>query len=91
MKTVGSIIQQYLRETGLEPTVKSYQTLHSWPSIVGEKIARVTEPVRLKNGKLYVRVASDSWRNELLFYREEVIDKLNKAAGSRIVREIVLL
>ncbi len=87
-RPVGAVLQEMVRDLGIDQTLQQYSVLTSWPSIVGEKIARVTVPQRIDNGVLFVQVSSAPWRAELTMRRTEILEKVNRAAGRRLVREI---
>lgn len=89
-ESIQSVLDRYLKESGLEEPVRRYRTLQDWPEIVGKTIAAVTRPERISNGKLFIRVENDAWRNELVFYKKEIIEKINKKLNSAIT-ELILL
>ena len=91
MKDIGKILQNVILDLGIEQPIKGYQALNRWSEIVGTRIADVTEPEKIKNGKIFVRVKTDSWRNELVFHKKDMIKKLNECLGSNVVKDIVLL
>jgi predicted nucleic acid-binding Zn ribbon protein len=87
-RAVGAILQEMVRDLGIDQTLQQYNVLTSWASIVGKKIARVTTPQRIENGILFVQVSSAPWRAELTMRRMEILEKVNAAAGRQVVREI---
>ena len=87
-QAVGAILQEMVRDLGIDQTLQQYNVLTSWASIVGERIARVTTPQRIENGILFVQVSSAPWRAELTMRRIEILEKVNTAAGREVVREI---
>ncbi len=91
MERIGSIMHKLLGELGIERPVQRYQALLLWPEVVGERISEVTEANRLRNGKLFIRVKNAAWRNELVFYKEELVQKMNRKLGSNVVQEIILI
>lgn len=62
----------------------------AWDEIVGAMVARHTMSLRLRRGKLVVRVDSAPLRQELSFMREALKEILNKRAGRIVVEEIIL-
>lgn len=68
--------------------MKQFSILTSWGEIVGEQIARVAHAERIENGILFVKTATAPWRTELTMRRMEILEKVNAAAGSNIVKEI---
>ncbi len=87
--TVGSAINRALEHFGLAEKVRQYTAVDIWPQIVGEKIAEKTVAEKIADGKLFVKVSSAAWRNELVFLKKELIAKLNKALGREVVNDIV--
>ena len=47
--------------------------------------------VSIKRGKLFVRVKTPTWRNELVFLKSEIISKLNRRVGKKVVKDIVFV
>jgi predicted nucleic acid-binding Zn ribbon protein len=86
---LGSIIDSILSERGYSTICKEYDVVSKWKDIVGEKIASVTECTRTENGKLYVKVSSSSWRNEIVYLKAEILKKVKKETGCSTIYDIV--
>jgi predicted nucleic acid-binding Zn ribbon protein len=91
MKQLGNILKKTIHDLGIEKPIQQYEALQIWPKIVGEKIASVTEPRHISNDKLFIRVKNAAWRNELVFHRYEIIQKMNQQLGRCVIKEIVLI
>lgn len=85
---IGIALQQLTHNLGITKTLRQYDVLASWGSIVGQRIARVTEAQRMDNGILYVTVTTAPWRAELSMMRLEIIRKINNRIGTKIVKDI---
>lgn len=81
-------LEKFVHQLGITKKMKQFSVITSWPGIVGEQIAKVTVAERIDNGILFVKTASAPWRNELTMRRMEIMEKVNAAAGSKIVKEI---
>lgn len=81
-------LETLVRQLGITNKMRQATILSSWAEIVGEQIARVTEAERIENGILFVKTLNAPWRNELTMRRLEIMEKLNTAAGSKVVKEI---
>lgn len=88
MKQIGNILAQYLRDLGLEQSIMRHEALLYWPDVVGPTIAEITQPQYISNHILFVQVNNMSWRNELVYYKIEIIKKLNEKIGSPLIKEI---
>ncbi|MCB0770436.1 MAG: DUF721 domain-containing protein, partial [Flavobacteriales bacterium] len=62
----------------------------AWDDVVGSMVARHTVSVRLRRGRLSVRVDSAPLRQELSFMREALKEILNRRAGRNVIEEIIL-
>ncbi|MBE9510063.1 MAG: DUF721 domain-containing protein [Bacteroidetes bacterium] len=89
-QTIANVIKDYLKETQIEGKLKEVQVVNSWEELVGKTIARRTNRIYIKNGKLYLHMNSSIVKNELLMHREGIIERINSNAGEEIVKEIVL-
>ena len=87
-KSLQQALSELLESLGIESKVKRYQVLEQWPSFVGERVAEVSRPERLTGGLLFVKVKNSVWRNELLYLKAELIQKINGALGEEIVEDI---
>lgn len=59
-----------------------------WDRVVGEPLAENAQPAAFKERTLVVHVRSSTWLQELHFQKSDLIQRLNQAAGSRVVEEI---
>lgn len=89
-QTIASVIKDYLKEVQIEGKLKEVQVVNSWEELVGKTIARRTNKIYIKNGKLYLHINSSIVKNELLMFRESIIERINANAGEEIVKEIVI-
>jgi predicted nucleic acid-binding Zn ribbon protein len=88
-KPFGSAIWPVLEKLGVGKKVKQGKAVSAWASVVGEQIARVTRAERMREGKLVVHVEHATWRNELIYLKQELIDKLNAELGQEFVKDII--
>jgi predicted nucleic acid-binding Zn ribbon protein len=88
-KTLAEALSRAMEELGLGPKMREYDVVNLWASIVGEQIARVAHAESIANGKLLVRVTKSTWRNELVFLKQELIARINGAMKQDIVKDII--
>ncbi|MDP6725973.1 MAG: DUF721 domain-containing protein [Candidatus Marinimicrobia bacterium] len=88
MQRLKNAIDIFLKNTGLEKGVNQNKAILIWDDVVGSKIAQNTTPEKAEHGVLTVKATSPAWRQELVFKKKEIINKLNKKLGEPIIREI---
>ena len=91
METLGNVLNRTLTSFGIQKAVKRYRALYIWDKVVGERIAKVTKAQRMSDGKLFVEVKNDSWRNELVYYKKDIVNKINKELGYPAITDIILI
>lgn len=85
---VGKALEDLTASLGIRKSLREYSVMTEWESIVGSRIARVTRPERMDKGVLFVAVSTAPWRAELSMRKRELMEKINAAAGSRVVSDI---
>jgi len=88
-ETIGSIIETMLGERGYLSPCRELEVVRSWPAIVGDRIASVSECSRVENGVLYVRVSSASWRQEISYVKHHILESIRKETPCTSIRDIV--
>jgi predicted nucleic acid-binding Zn ribbon protein len=87
-KPLNQLIHQFLESVGIGAKIEENSAIVYWDSVVGQEISQRTEPYKIAEGILYVRVKDPVWRNELQFFKNEIIDKLNSRIGKQLVKEV---
>ncbi len=64
--------------------------LNSWESIVGKQIAQKTTKLHINKGMLYITISSAPLKNELKYYKEVLIQKVNTFAGKELIKDITI-
>lgn len=83
-EALGSIVANWLGESGLAKRVEQAAIIPEWPKLVGPQIAQVTSPQSISaNGTLFVHVTTNAWMNELSLLEPELLRSLN-AKGDRV-------
>lgn len=85
---IGDILPSVLRSIGLDRRLKEHEILAIWPRVVGAEIAARSQPVRVENGVLYVRVDHSAWMQELHFMEREILAKLKESAPDVVIERI---
>jgi predicted nucleic acid-binding Zn ribbon protein len=58
--------------------VDQARVVPEWPSLVGEQIAAVTEPIMItRDGTLFVAVKTSSWMSELSLMEPQLLKAIN--------------
>ena len=88
MLELKKAIDVFLKKNDLEKGVKQNNAIIIWEQIVGEKIAENTKADSVEYGVLMVKVETPTWRQELIFKKQEILGKINHQLGQNTIREI---
>lgn len=78
----------FLKSIGLRDHFEENLAIAFWNSTVGKQISDHTDPQKVTGGILFVKVDNDVWRNELSYMKHEIIQKLNRKIGKKVIQEI---
>jgi len=87
---LGDAISQIFKEEKLDEKYSIFAIRNGWEGIVGKTVAKHTTQINYLNGLLYVSIDSPVVRNELSYVKEEIMQKVNKFVGKRLVKELIL-
>lgn len=59
-----------------------------YKDIVGHEIYKISEPIALKGKTLFLGVKNSVWAHHLLYFKEEIIKKINSRFSKRVVRDL---
>ena len=90
MHRISSVLEQVLKAHELDKALFQAKVLKSWDDVVGPSIAAHARPDQLRSNKLYVRVDSSVWLQELSLLKPSLTEKLNAVLGEKAIRDLVL-
>lgn len=88
IERLGDILGKSLKRLELSPKLGEYEVWPIWNSTVGTAIARNAQPEKIRNGTLFVKVASSTWMQELQYMKDMISEKLNDSLGRPVVKNI---
>ncbi len=88
MQRLKIAIDSMLKRFGIDNAIAQNNAINMWNEIVGDKVAKNTEPDKVEHGIITVKVSSSTWRQELYFQKKEIILKINKTIGKNVIRDI---
>ena len=89
-QSIGIVIKKLLKDQKLEGRLKELDVLELSKELLGENLMKYINDLSVKNGTLIIKVRSAAVRNELSYQKSEIIKKINKQVGNKILQEIIL-
>ena len=88
MQKLKAAINNLLKAAGLDAGVAQNKALLVWDDVVGVKVSENTTPEKVEAGTLYIKASNSTWRQELMFKKDDILKKLNKKLGEKTIKEI---
>jgi|TARA_Y100000031_G_C8108619_1_gene332315 predicted nucleic acid-binding Zn ribbon protein len=88
MIKLKTALESTLKETDSQEIVIQGKAITLWPKAAGKEISKVTEATDLRKGVMFIKTENSSWRNELMFQKEEIIKKINTLLNNNIIKDI---
>ena len=83
-------IQQFLNKSRLKSGIQALRIEEIWEEVMGKTIAKYTDKIQLINNTLFVTTSVAPLKNELLFQKEKIIERINEAMKEKVVKEVVV-
>lgn len=70
--------------------MQALQITDVWEQIMGATIAKYTESIQISNKTLFITTSVAPLRNELVYQKEKIIQRVNEALGEQVINEVVI-
>ena len=88
VQPLSALINQFLRQEGLETPLLQKRLLDAWVEVMGATIDGYTAEKAIRNQTLFIKLTSPALRADLSMMRTELIKKLNSKVGAMIITDI---
>lgn len=88
MEKIKDVLWHVLKKNNMERKLKEAMIFVRYDDIVGEKIARVSKPIFFRGDTLFIGVKNSVWAHQLLFFKTEIMEKINSFLATPLVRDI---
>ena len=70
--------------------MQALQIEEIWEQIMGKTVARYTDKIKIHGTTLYIDTAIAPLRQELLYQKDVIVQRVNEALGEVVVKEVVI-
>ncbi|MEO6639216.1 MAG: DUF721 domain-containing protein [Ginsengibacter sp.] len=88
--TLGDALKEFLNKSRLKGGVQALQIEDAWETIMGKTIARYTDKIEIIKSTLFIYTTVAPLKNELLYQKEKIIERVNEALGEKVIRDVVI-
>lgn len=83
-------IQQFLQKSRLRSGIQAVRIEEVWEELMGKTISKYTEKIQIINHTLFITTSVGPLKNELLYQKEKIMERVNDAMGEKIIKEVVI-
>lgn len=83
-------IKQFLKQSRIKGGIQALQIEDVWEQIMGKTIARYTDKIQIINQTLFISSTVAQLKNELLYQKDKIIERVNEALGDKVINDVVI-
>ncbi|MEJ7611010.1 MAG: DUF721 domain-containing protein [Ferruginibacter sp.] len=88
--SIGEALQQFLKKSRLKSGMQAMQIEEVWENIMGKTVAKYTDKLQIIGTTLFVTTTVAPLKNELLYQKVKIIERVNEALGENVIKEVVV-
>ncbi len=83
-------IQQFLNQSKLKQRVQALEIKDVWEELMGKTIAKYTDDIKLINQQLIITTNVAPLKQELLYQKEKIRNRINELFNEHAVKEVII-
>jgi hypothetical protein len=87
---IGDAIQQFLKGSRIKGDIQALQIEEIWEKLMGKTISKYTDRIHIINGTLFITTNVAPLKQELLYQKEKIRQRVNEAFGNNDIKEVVI-
>ena len=88
--SIGDAMKRFLESSRLKGGIQALQIEDVWEDIMGKTIARYTDKLQIIGDKLIITTTVAPLKNELIYQKEKIRQRVNEALGQRVIAEVII-
>lgn len=88
--SLGEALNEFLKKSRIRGDIQALQIDAVWENIMGKTVARYTDKLQIIGDKLFVYTTVAPLKNELIYQREKIKERVNEALGNQVIKEVVI-
>jgi hypothetical protein len=88
--SIQEAMQQFLEKSKLKQRVRALEIKDVWAELMGKTIAKYTDDIQLINQQLIISTSTAPLKQELLFQKEKIRNRINELFDEHAVKEVII-
>ena len=87
---IGEALKTFISKSNIKNGIRSVQIEEIWQQIMGNTIAKYTNKIHIINNTLFINTTVGPLKNELMYQKEKIADRVNEALGEKVITAVVI-
>lgn len=87
---LGDALKAFINKSRLKNGIRAVQIEEVWEQLMGKTIAKYTDKIQIINQTLFIKTTVGPLKQELLYQKNAIIDRVNEVMGEKVIREVVI-
>ncbi len=83
-------MQQFLKTSRLKHGIQAVRIEALWEEMMGKTIAKYTDKIQIVGSTLFITSSVAPLKNELLYQKDKIIERVNELMGEKIIKDVVI-
>ena len=88
--SIGDALKGFIKKSNLKNGTRAIQIEEVWEQLMGKTIAKYTDKIEIINNTLFIRTSVGPLKNELMFQKQQIIDRVNETFGENVISNVVI-
>ena len=88
--SLGDAMKAFLEKSRLKSGIKALQIEQVWAEMMGKTIAKYTDKLEIVKQTLFIHTSVGPLKNELLYQKDKIIERINEAMGEKVINAVVI-
>ncbi|TWI80452.1 uncharacterized protein DUF721 [Lacibacter cauensis] len=88
--SIQQAMEQFLNQSKLKQRVRALEITDVWEELMGKTIAKYTDEIKLVNQQLIISTSVAPLKQELLFQKEKIRNRINELFNEHAVKEVII-
>ena len=87
---IGDALKNMISKSNLRNGIRAVQIEEVWENIMGKTIAKYTQKIKIVNQTLFITTNVGPLKNELIYQKPQIIQRINEAFGEKVISHVVV-
>lgn len=88
--SLGDAMKQFIKQSKLRNGLRAVQIEAVWEEVMGKTIAKYTDKIEIVNQTLFIKTQIGSLKNELIYQKTLIIERINEKFGEKVIANVVI-